>query len=1065
MMKTSTKLKSRSAYPHTYTAKSFIQHLLIFLLFLSILLLIRWAWNEFNATPDHPQAVQGVVDFRGWNFEDSRSITLHGEWEFFPQALLTPDHFDASGSSGQLSADTKYVQVPGNWGNPSNRVEQPAYGYGTYRLRILVDPSLDQPYALWIHRINFASMVFLNDQQELPFGLPAEDKNRYRPKAKSYTANYDANGAEEIVLLIQVANYENPWEGGIVGPVHFGSQAAVDTEYMYNIGIQFVVFIVLVLHALYAVLLFVFSGKQKTIIPLFFMFLFAAIFVISDHDHLLLLWLSLAYKWDLKIRLLTYMWLSFSAMQLIRTLSAQSGNNKGFSIFTALLGCYSVFIVCTPAYFNYHTYSTVLFLLFYLLPVAWSFVLIFGMVRRKQKDAFYILFAGTAILSSALGGILFLGNPFDTRFYPVDILASVVGFSAYCFKIFFRNARERDELNERLRDSDKRKDQFLANTSHELRTPLHGIMNIARSLARQDGGRSNGIEVRDLELLIKLSSRMSHMLDDLLDAARLKDGHIKLNRAPLLMQSVVPGVIEMLDFLVRGRSVRLEMNISKDAPAVWADEKRVIQIVYNLLHNAIKFTERGTIRIIAERRMKHLAVHIIDTGMGMDKLTLSRIFNPYEQGSAQFDSGSGVGLGLSICKQLVELHGGELTATSVPGKGSTFTLQLPLADAAHSQETVVPLLTNRMATYPWERPEHAASVESTDDPPYAESSEYVSSFRPKLSMNMNGQTNILAVDDDPVNLNVLTTILSDDAYHLRTATSASEALAMLDEERWDLIITDVMMPGISGYELTKRVRERFSLSELPILLLTARSQLTDTFTGFSCGANDYVTKPVDALELQYRIWSLTMLKQSVDESLRIEAASLQAQIEPHFLFNALNSILALSTLDIERMHKLGEAFTAYLRISYQFVNSRKLVLLSQELELVQAYLYIEKERFEDRLSIIWEGERNLHVTIPPLTIQPLVENAVKHGVVNRASGGTVTIRIVHEVDHVRIEIKDDGFGMDAAMVKECIQPPTDNRAGIGLYNTNRRLKQIYGQGLLITSQSGEGTTVSFSIPV
>src|SRR5690606_20063566 len=118
--------------------------------------------------------------------------------------------------------------------------------------------------------------------------------------------------------------------------------------------------------------------------------------------------------------------------------------------------------------------------------------------------------------------------------------------------------------------------------------------------------------------------------------------------------------------------------------------------------------------------------------------------------------------------------------------------------------------------------------------------------------------------------------------------------------------------------LARTIRERFTISELPILLLTARSQLTDIYAGFAAGANDYVTKPVDALELKYRVWSLTTLKQSVDESLRMEAAYLQAQIQPHFLFNTLNSIMALSELDLDKMRDVSEAFATYLRCSFDF---------------------------------------------------------------------------------------------------------------------------------------------------
>ncbi|MNI39291.1 Sensor histidine kinase YpdA [compost metagenome] len=287
---------------------------------------------------------------------------------------------------------------------------------------------------------------------------------------------------------------------------------------------------------------------------------------------------------------------------------------------------------------------------------------------------------------------------------------------------------------------------------------------------------------------------------------------------------------------------------------------------------------------------------------------------------------------------------------------------------------------------------------------------------------------------------------------------------MLGTEQWDLLIADVMMPHMSGYELTQRVREHYSVSELPVLLLTARSQPADIYTGFLSGANDYVTKPVDALELKYRIRALTTLKQSMNERLRIEAAYLQAQIHPHFLFNTLNSIMALSDIDTEKMRKLGNAFASFLRISFDFLNTGELVELSHELELIETYLYIEKVRFEDRLSIVWEVEPHINLLLPPLSIQPLIENAVKHGLLSQSKGGTVHIRIARQDSFTLIEVKDNGKGIEQEKVIQLLNPIMKGKSGIGLSNTNRRLIQLYGQGLSISSKLNEGTTVSFVVP-
>jgi two-component system sensor histidine kinase ChiS len=318
-------------------------------------------------------------------------------------------------------------------------------------------------------------------------------------------------------------------------------------------------------------------------------------------------------------------------------------------------------------------------------------------------------------------------------------------------------------------------------------------------------------------------------------------------------------------------------------------------------------------------------------------------------------------------------------------------------------------------------------------------------------------------NDDPLNLKILHGMLSVEQYDIETATSVREAIARLDEP-WGLIITDIMLPHLSGYELSRIVRERFSLSELPILLLTARSRPEDIYEGFLSGANDYVAKPMDAMELKSRVRALTDLKKSIGEQLRVEAAWLHAQIKPDFLFNTLHTISALGDLDMDRMKALLDVFGTYMRLSFDVQNLQKVVTLEHELRLVRSYLYIEEARFGDRLLIIWEIAEPIHFMLPPLSIQTLVENALSHGILRRADGCTVHIRITDDIEYVEISIMDNGVGMDDNKQKGLLESHSDKKRGIGLFNTDQRLKQMYGMGLQLQSTMDQGTTVSFKIP-
>lgn len=210
-------------------------------------------------------------------------------------------------------------------------------------------------------------------------------------------------------------------------------------------------------------------------------------------------------------------------------------------------------------------------------------------------------------------------------------------------------------------------------------------MNIAQNIITKEKDRLYESSRQDMELLITISRRMSHMLGDLLDVVRLQEHRVILHQEPILVQSVVPGVINMLQYMIEGKPVRLSMNIPESMPPILADEKRLVQVLLNLVHNALKYTEQGLVSVSAEEKDAHLFIYVTDTGVGMTEETMARVFLPYEQGPHGINDGRGIGLGLSISRQLVELHGGSLSIHSELGKGSTFSFALPLADSYSEQ--------------------------------------------------------------------------------------------------------------------------------------------------------------------------------------------------------------------------------------------------------------------------------------------------------------------------------------------------------------------------------------------
>lgn len=1002
-----------------------------------VLASVRLLWIALQASPEHPRAIQGVLDLRGWDFQHSRPITLDGQWSFYPGRLIDPREATDPGAG--------YMEVPGIWN--SSLPERSAIGFGSYRLRILIDAQANQSLALRVQEISSSSEVWIDGAPKGHSGRPAETAESHTAGKKPYTVSFVTDRGE-VDVVIHAANFKNGRQGGIMRSLLFGQTEAVTRQIDFSVDMQLLLCVILLIHVVYACMIYVMGTRQSILLLFALLNLSAMLMTLLSDDRILLDWVPIPYDWFTRLAYCSLLGIDVAMVRFAAGLLPEHAPSRTVRWYTWLCAALALLVLALPtAYWSQYSYF------YYAIGLFAPVTLIRLSLRaalRNVEDSIFLLVGATAITTNVAWS--FIRNLMETYFYPLDLAFAFLAFAAFWFKRYFRTAARMERLAHKLQQADKQKDDFLANTSHELRNPLHGMLNIAQTVLDESKDTLDDRSARNMELLLSVGKRMSFQLNDLLDLTRLRESGIVLHTTSLRLQAVVAGVLDMLRFMTEGKPIRLINLVPDTFPRVVADENRLIQVLFNLLHNAVKFTHKGSVSVRAEGEGGQARIFVEDTGIGMDEETLERIFLPYEQGDSGITAvGGGIGLGLSIAKQLVELHEGTLEVSSVPGEGSAFAFTLPLAessdDANRVPEASLPLLHAQAAA--------AAEKRSFDkEQSNPDRGAGAADDRPR----------ILAVDDDPVNLNVLVSLLSPQQYAVVAAANGQEALALLETRGWDLVISDVMMPHMSGYELTQAIRDRFTVSELPVLLLTARSRPEDIQAGFRAGANDYVTKPVDAAELKSRVRALTELRSSVRERLRLEAAWLQAQIQPHFLFNTLNSVAALSELDITRMHKLLEAFGNYLQTSFDFANTDKLVPIEHELDLIRSYLFIEKERFGDRLAVEWDVDPDIDVHIPPLSIQPLVENAVRHGVRQRARSGTVRIRIADHEAYVEIAIADDGPGMDEETRRHLLAPRSERKRGIGLLNTERRLKQLYGRGLHIVSRPDLGTTVSFRVP-
>jgi PAS domain S-box-containing protein len=367
------------------------------------------------------------------------------------------------------------------------------------------------------------------------------------------------------------------------------------------------------------------------------------------------------------------------------------------------------------------------------------------------------------------------------------------------------------------------KDEFLATLSHELRTPLNAVLGYARML--RTGSIETDRQARALEVLERNATSLSRIVEDVLDVSRIITGKTRLDVQPVELVSVIDHAMATVRPAAEAKGVRLQAVLDQQAPPVSGDPDRLQQVIWNLLANAVKFTTRGgRVQIQLARVNSHIEIVVSDTGIGIAPEFLPHVFDRFRQADSRFTrQHGGLGLGLAICRHLIELHGGLIHATSDgEGLGSTFRVELPTM-IVHADRVL-------------EAPrEHPRTDRSTID---------------RTPGRLNG-IHVLAVDDESDALTLLREILQQAGAHVTTSSSAAEVLDAIQMAVPDVLITDIGMPEIDGFELIRRIRQSpdRAIRHIPAAALTAYARSEDRTRTLRSGFQMHLSKPIDPSEL------------------------------------------------------------------------------------------------------------------------------------------------------------------------------------------------------------------------
>ncbi len=816
------------------------------LIILQIILMKNLIAEEINDL--HSLADKGVIHLKSSIIDNNELVLLNGEWEFYPGEYLYSEDFEKG-----IAEDIHYTKLPGSWnGYETDRPKQSEYEYGTYRLNVYTDRE-ELKLAMNIAATDIdAYKLFVDGKKVLSVGTLGTDRQNTIPERKKAAAEIVIDEKAEVIIHASNFNY-NP--GGFQVPIIIGSEKAVNELTVFNLGKDnFALGMFSVLAAYY---FFIWRGsKEYNKTPLYFMLvsILAIFYTITNNEVIIkqLIW-NIPYKVQI---IMSYM-LSIGGTTLYIFLlhdlyeRETIGYVKLFSIarcliMTAGAACLPIDFILNIGMFNHYIA---------LIEFAYGIYVLSRVIVNGDKDAYVILLGTIVIVATIVFDVICFTSGIISVFgifTPLGLVVFILCFAVIVAKMYENSFKEMKRLSTRLMQIDKIKDEFLTNTSHELRTPINSIIAITESVIDGAEGEVNNQQKKSLSMVVNSGRRLSNLINDILDYSRIKSGEIHLMKSTFRIEELVDNVMKEFEYLAADNNIRLKTEIMERLSPVYADKYRIIQVIYNLIGNAVKFTPLGgEVTTVIYEEEKNIYVSVNDTGIGISEDKLEIIFKSFEQAdSSIIRKYGGMGLGLSISKQIIEAHEGKISVYSKLNVGTKFIFNIPLSDIKDEAEPL----------QDFDQQIGEMTLEKAD----------------RLVIYGIKKETIIIIDDNYSNIVGVAGIIKTLGYSIKGFTRAEEGLKeILENEYAEMAVVDLMMPKLSGYEICNKVRSVYSLLDFPILILTARTQLESIVESFNAGANDFLHKPFEAEELKARVGTLCNLKSSTDIARELTKKNMQ----------------------------------------------------------------------------------------------------------------------------------------------------------------------------------------------
>ncbi|QEM10474.1 response regulator [Mucilaginibacter rubeus] len=771
-----------------------------------VLILLTVTCIKVTAQTNYVAAVHGVLDLRNKPINDK--IELTGNWLFYWNQLVNPND-DTVGIKDRL-----LVEFPFKWNGYTWRGKKlPAFGYGTYLLKILL-PAKHPELKLGMPDVYSAYRLYVN-------GKLASSNGNVTTTAKGFEAHWEYHAinlpnADTINITLQISNFIHS-KGGIGKPIFIGPADKIDLARHQAEGIDLMLTGCLLMGGLFFLGLYLLGSRDKAIL-LFALFSMVYSYRIIGTDNYVLHTLLPDINWYITARMeYISLFLGIGLFGLYTLyLYPIDVNNRIVNIINGVSFSFALITLFSPALiFTQLVNPFLMVMLFCLIYIPYVYSRAW---RNNRPGSVYALMSAFALMS-VFGISLF----HYWALIPPLQLVSFLGYLAFFFlqslvlahRVSFVLKKARVEAEQGL----KAKSEFLSTMSHEIRTPLNSVIGMSHLLLKNEPRKD---QIEHLDVMLFSANNLLAIVNDVLDYNKIEAGKITFEHIEMDLAAITRNVVGGLQTAAHDKDITLRLDFDKKLQhKLLGDPTRLSQVITNLVHNAIKFTPSGEVVLGVEVKEQTettatLMIFVKDTGIGIPRGKQKLIFERFTQADSSISrSFGGTGLGLAISKKILELQNSSLQLISEEGVGSIFYFIQTFDKAAKQQEQI----------------DVKAKPDETD----------------KL---LNG-ISILLVDDNPMNVMVAQTYLKRWGAVTDVATNGLEALDKLDVSKHRLILMDLQMPVMDGYESTKKIRANGV--NIPIIALTANLPKDVEEEAFKIGFNDIVMKPFLPDELHSKV--------------------------------------------------------------------------------------------------------------------------------------------------------------------------------------------------------------------